>query len=86
MESYRYAMLVYENRDVGSNWEIAKKIVKREIKKRGLGMTGNAVLYYADETPDKVSREDKMVVQSMIGRYKRQSKKIMDNVCKGTFP
>ena len=84
-DAYRYALLVYENRDVGSNWDIAVKIVKRENRKRGLGMTGDAVLYYADE-PDKVGKNDKQIVQSRIGRYKQLSKKIMINVCEGMFP
>ena len=84
-DSYRYALLVYEYRNKGTNWEIAQKIVKRENTKRGLGMTGNAVLFYADE-PDKVGKNDKQVIQSMIGRYKRQSSKIIKNVCNGMFP
>ena len=84
-DSYRYALLVYENKDVGSNWEIAVKIVKRENKKRGLGMTGNSHLFFADE-PDKIGAEDKMIIQSRIGRYKQQGKKILTNVSVGVFP
>ena len=48
-------------------------------------MTGSSVLFFADE-PDKMGPEDKQVIQSMIGRYKRQSSKIINNVCNGMFP
>ena len=32
------------------------------------------------------SVEDKMIIQSRIGRYMRPSKQYMNSVCKGMFP
>ena len=47
-DGYRYALLVYENRHRGSNWDIAKWIAKREVSKRGAGLTSSS-LFFARE-------------------------------------
>ena len=105
-DALRYALLVYENKHRGSNWEIATWIAKREIQKRGWGLTSSSLFYAREdvykptkpnsERYDKDGRfikdisviddEEKMYVQSKIGRYKKAAGKYLDNVCNGIFP
>jgi len=94
VDGYRTAMLVHENRDFGSNWEIAVKVQKIEERK-GLSIQ---TFYHAssdshlgtdrtiaDET-GKNSNDLKLKIQSRVGRYKKLANRILDNVCDGRFP
>ena len=83
-DGIRYALLVYENKHRGSNWDIAKWIAKREISKRGAGLT-NYTFHYALEDGSE-GADTKLVIQSRVGRYKAAAKKYMQNVCEGQFP
>ncbi len=85
-DGYRYALLVYENRHRGSNWDIAKWIAKREVSKRGSGLTSSSLFYAREDMDGDYGREDKLVIQSRIGRYKTSANKYLDNVCNGIFP
>ena len=58
----------------GKNLAIARKLIATERYKHS----------YSDINPEKV--DDEQILQSKIGRYKRQSMKILDNVCEGNFP
>ena len=87
----RYALLVYENRDKGDLWEIAKYIAKREWRHRKLGLTSRAFDYASPtELKQKQNAEErsyrKRYTQSKVGRYRRQAEKHLDNVCVGRFP
>ena len=87
----RYALLVYERRDKGDLWEIAKDIAKREWRERKLGLTSNAFDYASPQSlSQKQDAEErsyrKRYTQSKVGRYKRNAEKHLDNVCKGIFP
>jgi hypothetical protein len=81
-DAIRYAYLVYTNRHRGDNWDIACWIQKREVSRRGIPVPSFA---YATEGI-QFSVEDKLIVQSRVGRYKRQAKAILSNVCSGVFP
>ena len=85
-DGYRTALLVYENRDAGSNWEIAVKVQKVEVRKN-LSVQS---FYYAspDFSEDKgaSSNTHKLMIQSRVGRYKRHANQILDNVCARRFP
>ena len=83
-DGIRYALLVYENKHRGSNWDIAKWIAKRETSKRGAGLT-NYTFHYALEDGSE-GADTKLVIQSRIGRYKTAAKKYLSNVCVGQFP
>ena len=83
-DGIRYALLVYENKHRGSNWDIAKWIAKRETSKRGAGLT-NYTFHYALEDGSE-GADTKLVIQSRVGRYKSAAKKYMANVCVGSFP
>ena len=80
-DGYRTALLVYENRNAGSNWEIAVKVQKIEERRR----YGVQSFFYARDDVEE-GREDKMIIQSRVGRYKRHANQILDNVCQGRFP
>ena len=80
----RYALLVYENKHRGSNWDIAKWTAKRETSKRGAGLT-NYTFHYALEDGSE-GADTKLVIQSRVGRYKTAAKKYLSNVCVGQFP
>ena len=87
----RYALLVYENRDKGDLWEIAKHIAKREWRERKLGLTSKAFEWASprelSQKQDAEERSDrKRYTQSKVGRYKRSAEMHLDNVCKGIFP
>jgi len=58
----------------GRNLAIARKIVSSERYKGDL----------SDIDPSQVA--DEQILQSKIGRYKRQAIKMLDNVCEGKFP
>ena len=83
-DGIRYALMVYENKHRGSNWDIAKWIAKRETSKRGAGLT-NYTFHYALEDGSE-GADTKMVIQSRVGRYKTAAKKYLSNVCAGSFP
>ena len=85
-DGIRYALLVYENKHRGSNWDIAKWIAKREVAKRGSGLTSSSLFYAREDMKGEYGKEDKLVIQSRIGRYKTAAKKYLDNVCDGQFP
>ena len=87
----RYSLMVYENRDKGDLWEIAKHIAKREGRKRKLGLTSLAFEYATHKyRKQKQNAEEssyrKRYTQSKVGRYKRKAETILDNVCEGRFP
>ena len=87
----RYALLVYENRDISDLWGIAKHIAKREWRERKLGLTSNAFDYASPEAlSQKQDAEErsyrKRYTQSKVGRYKRNAEMHLNNVCKGIFP
>ena len=81
-EGIRYALLVYENLHRGSNWDIAVWIAKRETSKRGT--LGDSFFYARGDVVS--GSEDRIVIQSRVGRYKTAAKKYMQNVCEGQFP
>ena len=81
-DAIRYAYLVHIHRDKGGNWEIAQYIQKRETSKRGIPVPSFA---YATEGVD-YGVEDKLTVQSRVGRYKKMAQQIIENVREGTFP
>jgi hypothetical protein len=86
----RYALLVYENRDKGDMWEIAKHIAKREWRHRKLGLTSRAFDYASpQQLKQKQDAEErsyrKRYTQSKVARYKKNADTILDNVCKGQF-
>jgi hypothetical protein len=69
----RYALLVYERRDNGDLWEIAKDIAKREWRERKLGLTSNAFDYASPQSlSQKQDAEErsyrKRYTQSKVGR------------------
>jgi len=80
-DGYRTALLVYENRDAGSNWDIAVKVQMIEERRR----YGVQSFFYARDDVEE-GKEDKMIIQSRVGRYKRHANQILDNVCEGRFP
>ena len=84
-DGYRYSLLVYENRHRGSNWEIAKWISKREVSKRGAGLTSSSLFYSREDMEGEYSVEDKMIIQSRIGRYKNSTDRYLNSVCNGMF-
>ena len=86
VDGMRYALLVYENKHRGSNFEIAKWIAKREETKRGSGLTSSSLYFGREDVQKYMGREDKMITQSMVGRYMRLSNKYLLNVCNGIFP
>ena len=130
-DAIRYALLVYENRHRGSNFEIGfwletrelanrysvgtielvfqvQKILagqkyKRSLKKEDPRRTiidhesrnwttsrvvvGGHEKQVRDEDIDLyLERLNKYQIQSVIGRYKRNAEKILNNVCDGVFP
>ena len=86
-DGIRYALLIYENQHRGSNWEIAVWVQKQEEKKR----YGVQSFFFADDTRNErghleVGAEDKMIIQSRVGRYKQAANRYLNNVCEGQFP
>jgi hypothetical protein len=81
VDGYRTALLVYENREFGSNWEIAKRIQRIEERRR----YGVQSFFYAYDDVEE-GKEDKMIIQSRVGRYKKLANRILDSVCEGRFP
>ena len=81
-DAIRYAYLVHIHKGRGDNWEIAQYIQKRETSKRGIPVPSFA---YATEGV-VYGAEDKLTVQSRVGRYKQMAQQIIDNVRDGTFP
>lgn len=81
-DAIRYAYLVYTNQHRGSNWEIAQWIQKRETSQRGIPVPSFG---YATEGVT-YSAEDKLVVQSRVGRYRKQAQELVQHVAEGVFP
>jgi hypothetical protein len=81
-DAIRYALLVHQNRHRGNNWEIAKWLQHQESTKRGIPIPSFA---YASSGVT-AGTEDKMIIQSRVGRYKSLSNRIIKNVCQGVFP
>jgi hypothetical protein len=81
-DGLRYALLVYENLHSGSNWDIAIAIAKREQTQRGV--VGSSFFYAREDVES--GKEDRMIIQSRVGRYKKAAKKHLENVCEGQFP
>ena len=97
-DAVRLALLVYEYRETDTDWTprgyggkdlhksqrrkgnalaIARRVISHEKGKKRQTYTG-----MLDE--NEVAGEQ--VVQSSVGRYMRQAKKILGNVCDGKFP
>ena len=76
----------YENRNAGSNWEIAVKVQMGEERRR----YGIQSFYYAspdlEEDIGASSNDAKLTIQSRVGRYKRHANQILDYVFEGRFP
>ena len=86
-DGIRYALLIYENMHRGSNWEIAVWVQKQEERKR----YGVQSFFFADDTSNErghleVGAEDKMIIQSRVGRYKQAANRYLKGVCEGKFP
>ena len=86
----RYALLVYEKRELGSMWDIARDIAKEE-RRRKLGLTSRAFDYATPSSiREKIDVEErsyrKRYTQSKVGRYKKNAEVHLDNVCQGIFP
>ena len=72
----RYALLVYEKREIGDLWVIANKIADREWDRRKKGLTSaafdNAVLKDFNKfTPEEKSRR-KRYTQSKLREYENE--------------
>ena len=72
-----------------TNSEICYKIIKREKNYRYL--TGSNLFYPQDRkgnllSPDKLDSEQIRSVGQELSRFKGRYKKIIKNVCNGTFP
>jgi len=101
-ESIRTALLVYEARDTKPDWTpkdyggkepnawsrrggntlaIARRIIAKEKRSKRY-MLNDLWGIDLDANPDIIENE----VQSRVGRYMRQAKKILGNVCDGKFP
>jgi hypothetical protein len=83
---YLYPIVVKQQRDGGihhlvdvMNGKFGSVPQKRGIK----GYTGKSK---QKPLSFEEGREDKMIIQSRVGRYKKHANQILDNVCKGRFP
>ena len=56
------------------------------LKKNGSGLTSSSLFYAREDMKEDYSVEDKMIIQSRIGRYKKAAGKYLDNICNGIFP
>ena len=81
-DGLRYALLVYENLHRGSNWNIAIAIARREKTQRGV--VGSSFFYAREDV--EAGKEDRMIIQSRVGRYKKAATRHLENVCEGQFP
>ena len=79
-DGMRYALLVYENLNRGSYWEIGEYIAKKEKSGRGLFVSS------FKEQDDLKDYTDKNYVQSKVARYKKAASKYLSSVSKGQFP
>ena len=89
-QGLRYALLVYEKREIGDLWVIANKIADREWDRRKRGLTStafdNAVLKDFNKcTPQEKSRR-KRYTQSKVARIQKRADEFLDSVCEGVFP
>ena len=89
-QGLRYALLVYEKREIGDLWVIANKIADREWDRRKRGLTStafdNAVLKDFNKcTPQEKSRR-KRYTQSKVARIRKRADELLDSVCEGVFP
>ena len=89
-QGLRYALLVYEKREIGDLWVIANKIADREWDRRKKGLTSaafdNAVLKdFNNHTPQEKSRR-KRYTQSKVARIRKRADELLDSVCEGVFP
>ena len=93
IESVRMSYLIcvedikYET--TSSNSEIGYKIIKREMNNRYL--SGSNLFFPQDSKgklihPDKLDEGQRLMVGQEISRFKGRYKKIIKNVCNGTFP
>ena len=69
----------YKQKKRGSNnIAIARKIIATEKRKQ---------TYLLPLDPDSdLNTNEHQTIASLIGRYKRRAKKIVENVCEGNFP
>lgn len=93
IESIRmcYLVCVEDLKESGrqTNSEVCYKIIKREKNYRYL--TGSNLFYPQDTkgnliSPDKLDSEQTRYVGQELSRFKGRYKKIIKNVCNGTFP
>ena len=89
-QGLRYALLVYERREMQDNWSIAMDIAKREwgYRKKGLtsGAFDNAVQKDWMKQDEPTRRQWKRIAQSRVGRIMTRAEELLDGVCDGVFP
>lgn len=87
VEGYRSALLVYENKHRGSNWDIAVWVMNHETQRRKKYPRQLALAHpnLADDIGSN-SNEEKLYTQSKVGRLKRSANQYLENVCEGRFP
>ena len=86
----RLSLLVHNNRNYGSNFEISEKIHIEESLKRypTLFHQPDEVLVASSKTGKSIRLKEynKIYITEVIARLKRRSKTIITNVCDGQFP
>jgi len=89
-QGLRYALLVYEKREIGDLWKIANEIARREWDRRKKGLTSTAFDYAVLEDWNKCSPKEqsrrKRYTHSKVAGIRDRGKELLDNVCKGIFP
>ena len=89
-QGLRYALLVYERREMQDNWSIAMDIAKREWGDRKKGLTSgafdNAVKKDWVKQDEPTRRQWKRIAQSRVGRIMTRAEELLDGVCDGVFP
>jgi hypothetical protein len=89
-QGLRYALLVYEKREIGDLWKIANEIARREWDRRKKGLTSTAFDYAVLEDwnnkPPKEKSRRKRYTHSKVARIRDRGEELLDGVCKGIFP
>ena len=82
-DGMRYQELVYRHRGEKNYWEIARKIVRNEDRKR---YSVSSFYYARDDMSKQRGSNDIQVIQSRVSRFMKKANTILDNVCEGQFP
>jgi hypothetical protein len=88
-DSIRYALLVFENRHRGSNWDIVQYLAKKERSGRGYyqdGFKEEKDLTQWGFQEDQEAGNKRRDSGRKVGRYKQQARRILNNVSNGQFP